>query len=259
MAVRRWFADEMAADGLAVTSDAAGNVFGRFGPADGAVHHGRLAPRHGAGGRRLRRRARRRRGARMRAGDARRRHHAGDGDRGGGDRRGGRPLRRHAGLAGDRRSGVAATGSTRRPMPKASGWPTPCAPAASTRTQCSSCRRAPDSRSAPFWNCTSSRGRCSRRPAFRSASPSRSPASACSSSASTAPPTIPARRRWTMRADAFAGLAEIAASIPALIAEAWHRADACHHRQGRYPAELRPHDSRRRRIHRRPARHGRDR
>ncbi|WP_108660308.1 Zn-dependent hydrolase [Acuticoccus kandeliae] len=35
MAARRWFAEEMARDGLAVRSDAVGNVFGRFGPADG--------------------------------------------------------------------------------------------------------------------------------------------------------------------------------------------------------------------------------
>lgn len=35
MAVRRWFADLMAADGLTVTTDAVGNVIGRFGPADG--------------------------------------------------------------------------------------------------------------------------------------------------------------------------------------------------------------------------------
>ena len=35
MAVRRWFAGEMVADDLTVTTDAAGNVFGRFGPAEG--------------------------------------------------------------------------------------------------------------------------------------------------------------------------------------------------------------------------------
>lgn len=35
MAVRQWFADQMAADGLAVRRDGAANVFGRFGPADG--------------------------------------------------------------------------------------------------------------------------------------------------------------------------------------------------------------------------------
>jgi len=35
MAVRRWFAETLAADGLTVTTDAVGNVIGRFGPADG--------------------------------------------------------------------------------------------------------------------------------------------------------------------------------------------------------------------------------
>lgn len=35
MAVRRWFAEQMAADGLSVRTDAVGNVFGRFGPTDG--------------------------------------------------------------------------------------------------------------------------------------------------------------------------------------------------------------------------------
>lgn len=35
MAVRDWFADKMIADGLAVRRDGAANVFGRFGPADG--------------------------------------------------------------------------------------------------------------------------------------------------------------------------------------------------------------------------------
>ncbi len=35
MAVRRWFAETMAGDGMTVTSDAAANVFGRFGPAEG--------------------------------------------------------------------------------------------------------------------------------------------------------------------------------------------------------------------------------
>ncbi|MEC5322021.1 Zn-dependent hydrolase [Aurantimonas sp. A3-2-R12] len=35
MAVRDWFADAMAADGLAVRRDGAANIFGRFGPADG--------------------------------------------------------------------------------------------------------------------------------------------------------------------------------------------------------------------------------
>lgn len=35
MAVRDWFADQMARDGLAVRRDAVGNVFGRFGPVDG--------------------------------------------------------------------------------------------------------------------------------------------------------------------------------------------------------------------------------
>lgn len=35
MAVRRWFADQLAADGLSVTTDAVASVFGRFGPAQG--------------------------------------------------------------------------------------------------------------------------------------------------------------------------------------------------------------------------------
>lgn len=35
IAVRDWFAAEMARDGLAVRRDAVGNIFGRFGPADG--------------------------------------------------------------------------------------------------------------------------------------------------------------------------------------------------------------------------------
>lgn len=35
MAVRRWLADAMAADGLAVRTDAVANVFGRYGPAEG--------------------------------------------------------------------------------------------------------------------------------------------------------------------------------------------------------------------------------
>jgi N-carbamoyl-L-amino-acid hydrolase len=35
MTVRRWFGDAMAAEGLAVHTDAAGNVFARFGPPDG--------------------------------------------------------------------------------------------------------------------------------------------------------------------------------------------------------------------------------
>lgn len=35
MAVRRWFAKAMAAEGFAMQGDAAGNVFARFGPADG--------------------------------------------------------------------------------------------------------------------------------------------------------------------------------------------------------------------------------
>ncbi|MCF3932541.1 M20/M25/M40 family metallo-hydrolase [Acuticoccus sp. M5D2P5] len=36
IAARRWFADEMRRDGLAVHTDAAGTVFGRLGPPDGA-------------------------------------------------------------------------------------------------------------------------------------------------------------------------------------------------------------------------------
>lgn len=35
MAVRSWFADTLATDGLKVSTDAAGNVFGRYGPAEG--------------------------------------------------------------------------------------------------------------------------------------------------------------------------------------------------------------------------------
>lgn len=35
MAVRRWFAETLTADGFAARMDAVGNVFGRFGPADG--------------------------------------------------------------------------------------------------------------------------------------------------------------------------------------------------------------------------------
>jgi N-carbamoyl-L-amino-acid hydrolase len=35
MAARRWFAEQMAASGLAVTADGVGNLFGRTGPADG--------------------------------------------------------------------------------------------------------------------------------------------------------------------------------------------------------------------------------
>jgi N-carbamoyl-L-amino-acid hydrolase len=36
MAARRWFADRMSGDGLTVSCDAANNVFGRYGPSDGA-------------------------------------------------------------------------------------------------------------------------------------------------------------------------------------------------------------------------------
>jgi hydantoinase/carbamoylase family amidase len=35
MAVRNWFAEELAAEGLIVVRDGAGNIFGRFGPSDG--------------------------------------------------------------------------------------------------------------------------------------------------------------------------------------------------------------------------------
>ncbi|WMS43579.1 Zn-dependent hydrolase [Acuticoccus sp. MNP-M23] len=36
MAARAWFADEMRRDGLTVSTDGAGNLFGRYGPADGS-------------------------------------------------------------------------------------------------------------------------------------------------------------------------------------------------------------------------------
>ena len=218
MAVRRWFAGEMAADGMAVTSDAAANVFGRFGPAEGpcvmAGSHLDTVPEGGAFDGALGVAVALECVRTMRDGGiapataievvATAEEEGRFGGMLGSQAIAGQVSREWLAAAADAEGVTLAEA-----MARAASTPRRCSPAAA--------RPGP---SAPGWSFMSSRGRRSKPRAFPSASPIRFPASACCSSGSPASPTTPARRRWTMRADAFAGLAEIATSIPALISDA---------------------------------------
>ena len=193
MAVRGWFAETLAADGLAVRTDAVANVFGRFGPAGApcimAGSHLDTVPEGGAFDGAL--------GVCVALECVRAIRDAGLTPS--------RPIEvvafaeeegRFGGMLGSQAvSGQVAEGWVERATDsdgmrladalRAQGLDPAAVPRAAGRP----------ARCAPTWSCTSSRDRRSRLPASRSASPVRSRASATSPCGWRAAPTTRARRR----------------------------------------------------------------